>query len=313
VTPAQTSDRSLASLAAQKRPVGRAVKEALIKLFCMLCALLSVITTFGIIYVLLREAVHFFREVGLIEFFTGTRWAPLYEPASFGVLPLIAGTLLITVGAALIAVPLGLLSAIYLSEYAKPRTRNILKPVLELLAGIPTVVYGFFGLFFVTPILQRLDPNVQVFNAAAGAIVVGIMILPLVSSLCEDALSAVPKSLREAAYGLGATKFEVSTRIVVPSALSGIMAAFILALSRAIGETMAVTLAAGMTPRLTIDPRESIQTMTAFIVQISKGDTPAGTTAYYTLFAVGLTLFAITMIMNIFAVRLVKRFRQVYH
>jgi phosphate transport system permease protein len=301
----------------QRRPPQRGTrprkfKEGLIRVLCLLCALISIFTTFGIVYVLLREAIYFFREVSPLTFFFTTDWAPTYSPPKFGVVPLITGTLMITVGSGLIAIPLGLMAGLYLSEYARPSIRNILKPVLEILAGIPTVVYGFFGIFFVTPMLQRFIPGVQVYNAAAGAIVVGIMILPLVASLCEDALSAVPKSLREGAYGLGATKFEVSTKIVVPAALSGIMASFILALSRAIGETMAVTLAAGMNPNLTFDPRESIQTMTSFIVQISKGDTPAGTTAYYTLFAVGLTLFAMTMFMNFIAIKLVKRYRQVY-
>lgn len=287
--------------------------EGLIKFVCLASALVSVLTTFGIVYVLVREAWLFFDKVSLQEFFFTTNWSPTFNPPKFGVLPLIAGTLVITVGAGLIAVPLGLMAAIYLSEYAKPDVRKVLKPALELLAGIPTVVYGFFGVFFVTPLLREFIPGVNIFNGAAGAIVVGIMILPLVSSLCEDALSAVPRGLREAAYGLGATKFEVSVKVVVPAALSGVMAAFILALSRAVGETMAVTLAAGATPKLTLDPRESIQTMTAYIVQISKGDVPQGTTEYYTLFAVGLTLFAITMVMNVIAVRLVKRFRQVYH
>lgn len=286
--------------------------EGLIRTFCMACALLSIVTTFGIIFILVRESWHFFSLVSPVDYFTGTKWAPTFANPSYGVLPLLVGTLQITVGAGLIAIPLGLASAIYLSEYASPRTRSILKPFLELLAGVPTVVYGFFGLFFVTPLLRSFFPNVEVFNAASGAIVVGVMILPLVTSLCEDAISAVPKSLREAAYGLGATKFEVSVKVVVPAALSGIMASFILALSRAVGETMAVTLAAGGMPNLSFNPAEGVQTMTAYIVQISKGDTPAGTPAYYTLFAVGLTLFAITFVMNIFANKLVKRFRQVY-
>jgi len=247
-------------------------------------------------------------------FYTGTEWAPLFSPARFGVLPLLCGTFLIAIGAGLFALPVGLLSAIYLSEYATPKVRNVLKPTLELLAGIPTVVYGYFGLTFVTPILQRIfgQNNVQVFNAASAAIVVGIMILPLVSSLCEDALSAVPRALREGGYGLGATKMEVTTRIVVPAALSGIMASFILALSRAVGETMAVKLAAGDTPKLTLNPGESVQTMTAYIVSVSQGDTPVGSIGYQTIFAVGITLFAITLLMNLLAARLVKRFRQVY-
>jgi len=284
-----------------------------VKFLCLLCALISIATTFGIIYVLAHETFLFFKEVSFSEFFTGTKWAPTIKPESYGVLPLIGGTLLITVGAGLIAVPLGLFAAVYLAEYAKPRARNILKPMLEILAGIPTVVYGYFGLFFVTPLLRNFFPSVEVFNAASGFIVVGIMILPLVCSLCEDAISAVPKALREGAYGLGATKFEVTAKIVLPAALSGIMAAFILALSRAVGETMAVTLACGSTPNLTINPAESIQTMTAFIVQISKGDTPAGTTPYYTLFAVGMTLFVMTLIMNAASQWFVRRFRLQYH
>jgi phosphate transport system permease protein len=289
-------------------------KEALIQGFCFLCAAVSILTTLGILYTLLAETLAFFRAPGVSvrEFFLGKEWAPTFRDAKFGIQPLVAGTLMITVGAALIALPLGLMSAIYLSEYAHPRVRTILKPILEILAGVPTVVYGYFALFHITPLLRKFIPDVEVFNALSGCIVVGVMILPLVSSLCEDALTAVPRGLREGAYGLGSTKFEVTTRIVVPAALSGVSAAFILAISRAVGETMAVTLAAGQTPNLTLDPRESIQTMTAYIVQISKGDTPAGSTAYLTLFAVGMTLFLMTMALNIAAHWLVKRFRMVY-
>jgi phosphate transport system permease protein len=296
------------------RFTARSFKERAILVFCLACALVAIITTAGIIWVLASESWKFFQsdEVTLKEFFTGTKWSPTFADPHFGILPLVMGTLQITIGAALIAVPLGLMSAIYLSEYASPKVRNILKPILEILAGVPTVVYGYFALFFITPLLRSVFPTVQVFNAASGAIVVGIMILPLVSSLCEDALAAVPKSLREGAYALGATKYEVSRQIVLPAALSGVMAAVILALSRAIGETMAVTLAAGQTPNLTLNPAESIQTMTAFIVQISKGDTPAGSIAYQTIFAVGMTLFVITMVLNIAAARLVKRYRKVY-
>jgi phosphate transport system permease protein len=294
----------------------RSLKEKAIKLLCLAAAGVSVVTTIGIIFVLFREGLNFFLDprVSVFQFFTGREWAPTFANPRFGILPLVNGTLMITLGSALIAVPLGLMSAIYLSEYASPKVRNVLKPMLEILAGIPTVVYGYFALFFITPILRNLfgADNVNVFNAASGAIVVGIMILPLVSSLCEDALSAVPRSLREAAYAVGSTKLEVTTKIVVPAGLSGIMAAFILAISRAIGETMAVTLAAGMTPQMTLNPGESIQTMTAYIVQITKGDTPAGSLAYYTIFAVGLTLFAMTMFLNIIAARLVKRYRTVY-
>jgi len=290
----------------------RGVQEGGVRWFAFACALLSVGTTFGIIWVLLGESIPFFRAVSPLSFFGGTEWRPTAEPASFGILPLLTGTLMITIGAGIIAIPLGLLSAIYLSEYASPRVRGILKPMLELLAGIPTVVYGYFGLFFVTPMLKPILPNLESSNALAGAIVVGIMILPLISSLCEDALAAVPRALREGGYGLGATKMEVTTKIVVPAALSGIMASFILALSRALGETMAVTLAAGSNPQLTLSPEKSIQTMTAYIVNTAKGDAPAGTLKYTSLFAVGVTLFAFTMIMNLIALRLVKKFRQVY-
>jgi len=296
----------------RRRPGPGLFLETAIRWLCFAAAAVSILTTLGIVFVLVKEAYLFFRQVSPLEFFTGTRWAPLFQPRSFGVIPLIVGTLMITVGAGLIAIPIGTLIGLYLSEYASLRVRAVVKPALEILAGIPTVVYGYFGVFFVTPLLRVFFPSVEVFNAASGAIVVGIMILPLVSSLCEDALSAVPRSLREGAYALGATKFEVGWRTVFPAALSGIMASFVLALSRAIGETMAVTLAAGMSPKLTFNPAESIQTMTAYIVQISRGDTPAGTVEYQTIFAVGVTLFAFTMAMNIVAIRLVKRFRQVY-
>ena len=291
---------------------GEMLKERGIFSFCLFCAAISVITTAGIIIILSTQSVGFFSKVSLWDYLTGTQWTPNFANPKFGVLPLICGTLLITVGSAIIAVPLGLMAAVFLSEYAHPKARAVLKPLLEILAGIPTVVYGYFALETITPILRKISPSTGVFNAASGAIVVGIMVLPLVSSLCEDALSAVPKSLREGAYGLGATKLEVITKIVVPAALSGIMAAVILAISRAIGETMAVTLAAGQSPKMTLDPRQSVETMTSFIVQISKGDTPNGSLAFQTVFAVGSTLFVMTFLLNILANRLVKRFRQVY-
>lgn len=287
-------------------------KEQGIRFVCLLCACVSIATTFGIVFILFKEAFVFFTRVTPWEFFSGTRWAPLFEPSSYGVLPLLCGTFVITVGAALFAIPLGVLSGIYLSEYASSRVRNTVKPSLELLAGIPTVVYGYFGVLFVTPLLKNVFPSIEVFNALAGAIVVGIMILPLVSTLCEDALSAVPRSLKEGAYALGSTKFEVSVKVVFPAAFSGIVASSVLALSRAVGETMAVTLAAGMSPTLSLNPLVSIQTMTSYIVQVSRGDTPAGSIGYQTIFAVGATLLVITMIMNILAHYLVKRYRQVY-
>lgn len=295
-----------------RKPGGKRLREQVIFFICLLCAAISIVTTIGIITVLAREAIRFFQTVSPAVFYTGREWAPQFEPPKFGVLPLICGTLLITVGSGVIAIPLGLLTAIYLSEYAKPKVRKFVKPALELLAGIPTVVYGYFAISFVTPLLQKLSPRFEVYNVAAGAIVVGIMIVPLVSSLCEDAIVAVPKSLREGAYGLGSTKLEVSLRVVVPAALSGIMASFVLALSRAIGETMAVTLAAGARPNLTLDPRDQIQTMTAYIVSVSRGDSAVGTTEYNTIFAIGLTLFVMTFGMNMIARRLVRRFRIAY-
>lgn len=288
-------------------------RERVIRYFCLFCASISIIITAGIVAILAKEAFAFFTHVSPTVFFTGTEWYPAMNPPKFGVLPLLSGTLLITLGSAVIAVPLGLLAAIYLSEYASPRARAWLKPILELLAGIPTVVYGYFGLTTVTPWLQKISPSFETFNGAAGAIVVGIMTLPLVASLCEDAIKSVPTQLREGAYGLGATKLEVTMKIVVPAAFSGIMAAVILAVSRAVGETMAVALAAGQAPKLTMDPRVSIETMTAFIVQTSKGDIRYGSTEYQTIYAVGITLFAITFILNIMARWLVKKYRIAYN
>jgi len=277
-----------------------------------LCAAISTITTVAVIVILAVETWGFLQHVSVVEFLFGTRWSPLLIPKSYGLLPLLAGTTLIVIGASLVALPVGLASAIFLSEYASDRARNILKPVLEVLAGIPTVVYGFFALTFVTPILRTILPETDVFNAASAAIVVGIMVLPMVASLCDDAFRAVPDSLREGAYSLGATSFEVTTRVVVPAGLSGVFAAFVLAISRAIGETMAVTLAAGATPNLTMNPLESIQTMTAYIVQVSLGDTPAGTLTYQTLFAVAAVLFLVTLCLNIAANMIMKRFQEVY-
>lgn len=277
-----------------------------------MCAAISAVTTVAVIGILAVETWGFLQQISLVEFLFGTRWSPLLHPKSYGLLPLLAGTTLIVVGASLVALPVGLASAIFLSEYASERTRNILKPVLEVLAGIPTVVYGFFALTFVTPLLRIVLPDTHVFNAASAAIVVGIMVLPMVASLCDDAFRAVPDNLREGAYSLGATSFEVTTRIVVPAGLSGVFAAFVLAISRAIGETMAVTLAAGATPNLTMNPLESIQTMTAYIVQVSLGDTPAGTLTYQTLFAVSSVLFLVTLCLNIAANMTMKRFQEVY-
>jgi phosphate transport system permease protein len=239
-------------------------REESIKAGLFLCATVSVLTTFAIVWILIREAGVFFQDVSVSDFLFGSQWTPLLEPRSFGVLPLVCGTFLIVAGTALIALPTGLATSIYLSEYASSRVRSILKPILEVLAGIPTVVYGYFALTFVTPLLRTIFPKVQVFNAASASIVVGIMVLPMVASLCDDTLRAVPASLRQGAYAVGATPVEVTLGVVIPSSLSGIMAAFVLALSRAIGETMAVTLAAGATPKMTMDPFVGIQTMTAY-------------------------------------------------
>jgi len=285
------------------------------------CAVMSILTTFGIVGSLLSQALGFFREIPLWDFLFGTTWSPILKDAEgnrhYGVLPLVSGTVLVAAIAAAVAVPAGLAIAIYLSEYAPDKLRRTIKPVLEVLAGIPTVVYGYFALTFVTPLLQRIplrpfQEDLLVFNALSAGLVMGLMIIPMVSSLSEDAMVAVPRSLRSAAYALGATRLEVSMRIVVPAALSGIVASFILAFSRAIGETMLVTLAAGATPRLTFNPIESIQAMTAFIVQLALGETPRGSLEYNTIFAVGLLLFAFTLGMNVLGHFLVRRFREEY-
>jgi phosphate transport system permease protein len=294
------------------RRKGRYGKEHAIQAGLFLCAFLSVLTTAGIIIILFRESASFFEAVPWVEFATGTEWTPLFDPPRFGVLPLVCGTLLVALGAALVSIPLGLGTAFFLSQYASHGVRDILKPILEVLAGIPTVVYGYFALTFITPVLQSVFPSTQIFNAASAAIAIGFMILPMVASLCDDAMRAVPESLKQAGYAMGATRFEVATRIVFPAALSGVLASFILAISRAIGETMVVALAAGGTPRLTWNPLESVQTMTAFIVQVSLGDTPVGTISYQTIFAVGFVLFLMTLLMNLLAHRIVRKFSEVY-
>jgi phosphate transport system permease protein len=286
--------------------------EPLIEWALFLCAWLSIATTAGILVVLSVETVQFLREVPITEFLFGTEWTPLFAMPQFGVLPLVAGTALVSLIAMVVALPMGLLSAVYLSEYANPRVRRVVKPVLEILAGIPTVVYGYFALLFVTPLLQRVLPQLAGFNALSPGIVMGIMILPLVSSLSEDAMQAVPRGLREAAYALGATKVQTSLRVVVPAAFSGITAAFILGTSRAVGETMIVAVAAGQQPRLTMNPMLPIETMTAYIVQVSLGDTPQGTIEYRTIFAVGMLLLLGTFALNLVSAWLRERFREEY-
>jgi phosphate transport system permease protein len=286
--------------------------EFIIEWGLFLSALLSIGTTLGIILVLTVETVAFLRQVPIVEFLTGTEWTPLFAVPRFGVLPLVAGTTLVSMIAMLVALPMGLLSAVYLSEYASEGVRRVLKPVLEVLAGVPTVVYGYFALLFVTPLLQRFIPALSGFNALSPGIVMGIMILPLVSSLAEDAMRGVPRGLREGSYALGATKMQTSLRVVVPAAFSGITAAFILAVSRAVGETMIVAIAAGQQPRFTFDPTVPVETMTAYIVQISLGDTPQGTLEYRTIFAVGMLLFIGTFGLNLVSAWLRERFREEY-
>lgn len=295
-------------LAATSRRLGeRAIIGAL-----ALAAAVSILVTVGIIVALVVPSAEFFAEISPTEFFGTANWAPLFEPPAFGVLPLIVGTLSTTFWACLVCLPLGLGTAIYMSEYAHPRVRKTVKPVLEVLAGIPTVVLGYFALTFLTPLIRDLGWQVEIFNAFSAGIIIGILLLPTVASLSEDAMRAVPSALREGAYGLGSNRFQVSTRVVVPAAISGIIASFVLGVSRAIGETTIVLLAAGQMARASFWPGESVLTMTAFIAGTGSGDVPTGSIEYKTIFAVGLTLFVITFALNIFAIRMVRRFREVY-
>lgn len=286
--------------------------EAIMRGVLFVLAMVSLLTTFGIIFVLLQETVLFFQEVSLAQFFLDIRWTPLFASKRFGIWPLVNGTFLVTVVAIAVALPLGLLAAIFLSEYAGQSLRRVLKPFLEVLAGVPTVVYGYFALTFITPLIQRIFPQTQVFNALSAGLAMGFMILPLMASVSEDAFAAVPVSLREAGYSLGATRLEVATQVVLPAAFSGVTAAVILAISRAIGETMIVAIAAGQQPKLTFNLLESIETMTAYIVQVSLGDTPHQSIAYKTIFAVGMMLFLMTLAMNILSYLIARRMREKY-
>ncbi len=288
--------------------------ERVIEAVLFLAALISVLTTIGIIIAIIGPTIDFFQEpaVSLWDFLTGTEWTVLFADQNFGVLPLVTATLTTTVIALLVAIPIGLGAAIYLAEYASPRARKVLKPILEVLAGIPTVVYGFFALAFITPELLQRFLEVGTFSMLSAGLVMGIMIVPTVASLSEDAMTAVPQSLRDGAYGLGSTKMQVATKVVVPAAISGIVAAFVLGISRAVGETMIVVLAAGSTPNLTLNPLEPAQTMTAFIAQAASGDQPTGSIGYESLFAVAALLFVITVVMNFISIRLVRRYREEY-
>lgn len=277
-----------------------------------LCGCVSILTTIGIVLTLLFESLSFFREVSPVDFLTDTVWTPLFAEKRFGIWPLVCGTFLTSIVALAVALPLGLVIAIYLSEFASARNRAILKPTLEILAGIPTIVFGYFALIFVTPLLQQLIPSLSGFNALSPGIVMGVMILPMVASLSEDALFTVPRNLRDASYAMGATRLQMVFTVLVPAAMGGITAAFILAMSRAIGETMIVAIAAGQQPVLTLNPLNPVETMTAFIVQVSLGDTPHGTLAYRTIFAVASTLFLMTMLLNNISLRIRQKFQQAY-
>ena len=286
--------------------------EQFVHLILFIAAAISVVTTVGIVLSLVLPALDFFREVSPWDFLTGTQWSPLFLDAKFGAVPLVVGTLMISFWSSLVAFPLGLGVAIYLSEYAAPRATAFLKPILEILAAIPTVVLGYFALTFVTPLLKDLGFQVEVFNALSAGLVMGVMLIPIVASLSEDAMTAVPNDLRAGGYAVGANRFQVATRIVVPGAVSGIVASFVLAISRGIGETMIVLIAGGTQPNWTFDPRVSIETMTAFVGATANGDVPTGSIEYKTIFAVGLTLFVMTFVLNMVAIRMVRKYREVY-
>lgn len=299
---------------AQRQPSSPSVKkrEKIIKFLLLACGVVSVLTTFGIIWILLSEASVFFKTVSIKEFLTSDQWTPLFADKHFGILPLLAGTVLTSGIAILVALPFGLTIAVYLNEYAPKQLRKIVKPMLEILAAVPTVVYGYFALTFVTPMMQTVLPGLSGFNALSPGIVMGIMIIPLISSLSEDALYAVPKSLREASYGMGATRFQTAFRVLVPAALSGITVSVLLAISRAMGETMIVAIAAGQQPRLTFDPTVPIETITTYIVQVSMGDVERGTIEYQTIFAAGLALFGLTFLLNNISFWIKKKFTRKY-
>jgi phosphate transport system permease protein len=288
------------------------VIEKIMPTLLVIISIISVLVTFGIVITLLAETIEFFKDVPFLDFYTGTILKPLGDNAQFGILPLVTGTLISTVIAMVVAIPIGLMSAIYLSEYASDKVRKVVKPVLELLAGIPTIVYGFFALTFVTPLLRSFIPALEPTNILSPGLVMGVMIIPMVASLSEDAMSAVPNAMREGALGLGATKLEVTFRVVLPAAISGIIASFVLGISRAIGETMIVTIASGSSKNFTFDITQSMQTMTAYIVEVTGGDAPAGSTLYFSLYAVAMTLFVFTLIMNLFAQYVSRKFREEY-
>jgi phosphate transport system permease protein len=292
--------------------IKRNVRERVIEFILMLAALSAVLTTFAIVAVLIYESLSFFKGVSVIDFLTDTQWTPLFEDAHFGIMPLVAGTLTTSFIALCVAIPLGTVGAIYLSEFASHKVRETVKPILELLVGVPTVVFGYFALLFVTPLLQTIFPDLPGFNMLGPGIVIGIMIIPYISSVAEDAMRAVPMSMREGSYAMGATRFQTAVKVVTPAALSGIIAAYILAISRAVGETMVVAIAAGQQPNLTFNPMESAATITAYIVQVALGDLPHGSIGYQSIFAAGLVLMLMTLTFNILGHLARKKFRQNY-
>ena len=305
-----TGDARLAQLASLK--VARERKDKLIEAVLLLAACVSVFTTLAIVYILVKESVLFFTHVPLWDFLTDRQWTPLFDDAHFGIVVLLSGTLSSSLVALLIAIPLGTIIAIYLSEFAGYRTREMLKPVLELLSGIPTIIYGFFALLVVTPLIQKIYPGLPTFNILSAGIVMGVMIIPYVSSLSEDAMRAVPMSLREGAYAMGSTRFQTATRVVLPAAFSGIASAYILGISRAVGETMILAVAAGMQPNLTLNPVEPAATITSYIVQVALGDLPHGSVGYQTIFAAGLMLMLLTLLFNLLGYWLRRRYREAY-
>lgn len=294
------------------RDRGRVLREWTIESTLFLAAAIGALTTVGILYSLFGETVKFFTHVSIVDFFTDTEWTPLFSTKRFGIWPLVTATMLTSFIALSVAVPVGLTTAVYLSEFATPRVRGVAKPALEVLAGVPTVVYGFFALITITPLLAKFIPGMSTFNSLSAGLVMGVMIIPMIASLSEDAMSQVPAGLREGAYALGSTRLEVALRVVFPAALSGIIASVILGLSRAVGETMIVAIAAGQRPVMTLDPRVPVETMTTFIVQVSLGDTPYGSIEYLTIFAVGSTIFVMTLVLNVVSHWFVSRFREVY-
>ncbi len=309
---ANTHEASSVVSARLARNIRRNIKERVIEFILMLAALSAVATTFAIVAILLTESLGFFKTVSIVDFFTDTEWTPLFEDAHYGIMPLISGTLTTSLIALLVAIPIGTIAAIYLSEFATHKTRETVKPILELLVGVPTVVFGYFALFFVTPLLQKVFPDLPGFNMLGPGLVMGVMIVPYISSVAEDAMRAVPMSMREGSYAMGATRFQTAIRVVTPAAISGIVAAYILGISRAVGETMVVAVAAGQQPNLTFNPMESAATITAYIVQVAMGDLPHGSIGYQSIFAAGLVLIVMTLGFNILGHMVRKKFRETY-